>query len=77
VPSLFNPVTVSIRRTFLVLWIVAFLLSLNMSVRAVRHPCVQHEEIPSNVGNHRFLILCAVMITAILLGALLYFVPLR
>ena len=76
-PSLFNPVTISIRRTFLVLWIVAFLLSLNMPVQAVRHPYVQLEEISSSAGNQGLLILCAVLLTGIVLGALLYFVPLR
>lgn len=76
-PSLFNPVTVLIRRTFLVLWIVAFLLSLNMPVQAVRHPYVQLEEISSSAGNQRLLILCVVLLSGIVLGALLYFVPLR
>jgi predicted ferric reductase len=37
-PSLFNPATVLLRRTFLVLWIVAFLLSLAMPIQAVWHP---------------------------------------
>jgi hypothetical protein len=37
-PSLFNPATVLLRRTFLILWIVAFLLSLAMPIQAVRHP---------------------------------------
>jgi hypothetical protein len=41
VPSLFNPVTVSVHRAFLILWIIAFLFSLHMSVQAVRHPYVQ------------------------------------
>ena len=77
VPSLFNPVTVTIRRAFLVLWIVAFLLSLNMPVQAVQHPYVQLEGIRASVGNRRLLILCAVLAIGILLGALLYFVPLR
>ena len=45
--SLFNSVTVSIRRVFLALWIVAFLLSLNMPVQAVRNPYVELEKIPS------------------------------
>lgn len=76
-PSLFNPVTVSIRRTFLVLWIVAFLLSLNMPVQAVRHPYVQVEEISSSAGNQRSLILFVVLLSLIVFGALLYFVPLR
>jgi hypothetical protein len=75
VPSLFNPVTVSIRRAFLVLWIVAFLLSLNMLVQAVRYPYVQVEEIPSSVGNRGLFILLAVLAIVIVLGALLYFVP--
>jgi hypothetical protein len=76
-PSLFNPVTVSIRRAFLVLWIVAFLLSLNMPVQAVQHPYVQLEGIRPSVGNRRLLILCAILAIGIVLGALLYFVPLR
>lgn len=77
VPSLFNPATMSVRRAFLVLWIIAFLLSLNMPVQAVRHPYVQIEEISSSVGNRGLLILCAVTVTAIVLGALTYFVPFR
>ena len=77
VPSLFNPVTVSIHRAFLILWIIAFLFSLNMPVQAVRHPYVQPDIISSSVGNRRLLILCAVLVTGIVLGALLYFVPLR
>src|ERR1700722_14003452 len=36
-PSLFNPVTMSIHRAFLILWIIACLFSLNMPVQAVRH----------------------------------------
>jgi hypothetical protein len=77
VDSLFNPITVLIRRAFFALWIVAFLLSLNMPIQSARHPYVQIENVPSSVGNRRLLILCAVMVTAIVLGALLYFVPLR
>ena len=77
VPSLFNPVTVSIHRASLILWIIAFLLSLNMPVQAVRHPYVQLDIISSSVGNRRLLILCAVLVTGIVVGALLYFVPLR
>ena len=77
VPSLFNPVTVSIHRAFLILWIIAFLFSLNMPVQAVRHPYVQIEEIPSSLGNRGLLILSAVIVTAIVFGALLYFGPLR
>jgi hypothetical protein len=75
--SLFNPVTVSIHRAFLILWIIAFLFSLNMPVQAVRYPYVQLDIISSSVGNQRLLILCAVLVTGIVLGALLYFVPLR
>jgi hypothetical protein len=77
VPSLFNPVTVSIHRAFLILWIIAFLFSLNMPVQAVRHPYVQLDIIPSSVGNRKLLILCAVLVTGVVLGALLYFAPLR
>ena len=77
VPSLFNPVTVSIHWAFLILWTIAFLFSLNMPVQAVRHPYVQVDIISSSVGNRRLLILCAVLLTVIVLGALLYFFPLR
>jgi hypothetical protein len=75
VSSLFNPITESIRRAFLALWIVAFLLSLNMPVQAVRNPYVELEKISSGAGNRRLLILCAVLVTGIVVGALLYFVP--
>ena len=77
VPSLFNPVTVSIHWVFLILWIIAFSLCLNMPIQAIRHPYIHIEETPSNVGNRRMLILSAVVVTAIVLGALLYFVPLQ
>ena len=77
VVSLYNPMTVLVRRTFFALWIVAFLLSLNMPIQSARHPYVELDKMPSGVGNRSLLILCAVMVTAIVLGALLYFVPLR
>jgi hypothetical protein len=48
VPSLVNPVTVSIHRAFLILWIIAFLFSLNMPVQAARHPYVQLDIISSS-----------------------------
>jgi hypothetical protein len=41
VASLYNPAPMLIRRTFFALWIVAFLLSLNMPVQSVRHPYVE------------------------------------
>jgi hypothetical protein len=76
VASLYNPMTVLVRRTFFGLWIVAFFLSLRMPLQSARHPYVELDEVPSGRGKPRWLILCAVMATAIVLGALLYFVPL-
>lgn len=77
VASLFNPATVLVRRVFFALWIVAFLLSLNMPLQSARHPYIELDKIPSGVGNRGLLILGGIMLTAIVLGALLYFIPLQ
>lgn len=76
-PTLLNPVTGLVRRAFLVLWSLAFVMSLNMPVQSVRYPHVEIETVDTRMRNRRFLTLCAAIATALLLGALLYFVPLR
>ena len=77
VPTLLNPVAGLVRRAFLVLWTLAFLMSLSMPVQSVRRPYVEFERVDTKVENRRLLILCGVLATALLLGALLYFVPVR
>src|SRR5579863_6397871 len=43
-PILFNPVTGLVGRAFLVLWVLAFLVSLNMLVQALRNPRIECEK---------------------------------
>ena len=76
-PTLFNPVAGLVRRAFFVLWTLAFLMSLNMAVQSVRHPYVEPEKVDARMKNRGLLILGAVIATALLFAALLYFVPLR
>jgi hypothetical protein len=76
-PTLLNPVAGLFRRAFLVLWGLAFLMSLNMPIQSVRHPYIELEKVETKAGNQRLLILGAVCAIALALGALLYFIPLR
>src|SRR5579859_3634484 len=76
-PTLLNPVAGLFRRAFLVLWGLAFLMSLNMSIQSVRHPYIELDKMETKPGNQRLLILGVVCAIALALGALLYFIPLR
>jgi hypothetical protein len=76
-PTLLNPVAVLFRRAFLVLWGLAFLMSLNMPIQSVRHPYIELEKVETKAGNQRLLILGALCAIVLVLGALLYFIPLR
>jgi len=76
-PTLLNPVAGLFRWAFLVLWGLAFLMSLNMPIQSVRHPYIELEKIETKAGNQRLLILGAVCAIALALGVLLYFIPLR
>jgi len=75
-PTLLNPVEGLFRRAFLVLWGLAFLMSLNMPIQSVRHPYIELEKVETKAGKG-LLILGAVCAIALVLGALLYFIPLR
>jgi hypothetical protein len=77
VASLFNSVTVLVHRTFFALWIVAFLLSLNMPVQSMQHQYVNLKNLETRAENRGLLILGGVIATALRVGALLYFVPWR
>jgi len=77
VPSLFNPVAALAGRVFLVLWVIAFLMSLNMVVQSVRNPYIEAENEDTAMETRGLLILGAVVVISLLLGALLYLVPLR
>lgn len=76
-PTLLNPVAGLFRRAFLVLWGLAFLMSLNMPIQSVRHPYIELEKTETKARNQRLLILGAVCAIALVLGALLYFIHLR
>ena len=75
--STLNPVAGLYNRAFLVLWGLAFLMSLNMPIQSVRHPYIELEKVENKAGNQRLLILGVVCAIALVLGALLYFIPLR
>jgi hypothetical protein len=76
-PTLLNPVAGLFRKAFLVLWGLAFLMSLNMPIQSVRHPYIELEKVETKARNKGLLILGAVCAIALVLGALLYFIPLR
>ena len=77
-PTLLNSVAGLVHRVFFGLWSLAFLMSLNMPLQSVRHPYVEIEKLDDRVPNRRRLLyLCGFIVTALLLGALLYFIPLR
>lgn len=70
--SLFNPIARLARYVFFVLWILALLMGLSMLVWPPAPP-----RIKGGTGKikQRMLILAAVVISAIILGALIYFIP--
>jgi hypothetical protein len=70
-------VAVLARQMFRVLWVLAFLMSLSMLVQSARNPYVEPEEGDTMKVKRGMLIMGAVIVTALLLSALLYFVPLR
>jgi len=76
VPGMFDPVEGLVGRIFLVLGVLAFLMSANMLVQAVRNPYVAPPggELPSS--RKGLLIVGAVLAITFLLGLLLYLVPL-
>jgi hypothetical protein len=76
VPSLINPVAGPVRYAFLVLWILASLVTLSMFIDAVRTPHVEIEERDTKPKG-RLLVLCVIIAAALLLGALCYIVPFR
>jgi hypothetical protein len=75
--GLFNPFTDLISWVFFALWITAPVLSLNMPIQAVRNPYVAPEGDERLRANKGLLILGAVIVTALLLSAALYWIPLR
>lgn len=74
-PTLFSPLAYLIRWAFLVLWVLAFVLSLNMPVQAARNPYIAGEGAESLKPTKSWLIMGSVILILMVLGALLYFVP--
>src|SRR5712691_4660322 len=67
-PTLLNAVAGLFRGAFLVLWGLAFLMSLNMPIQSVRHPYIELERVETKARNQRLLILGAVCAIALVLG---------
>jgi hypothetical protein len=61
---------------FLVLWVLAFFMSINMLVQARRNPYVPPSGAEPSVARNSLLILGFMIGAMVLVGALLYFVPL-
>jgi hypothetical protein len=59
------------------LWIIGLVLSLNMLIQAIRNPYVPSEGDGPLRGNKGLLILGAAIVIAFVLGATLYWIPLR
>ena len=76
-PTLLDPVAGLVRRAFFVPWVLAFITSLNMPIQSVRHPYVELENVDNRVETQRLLSVFGLIATLLLLGALMYFVPLR
>ena len=63
--------------SFLSCGVLAFLMSLNMLVQTLRNPYIDFEKRDTAQAKRGLLILSAVIATALVIGALLYWVPLR
>ncbi len=76
VPGFFDPHARLVGRIFLVLWILAFLVSLSMPVRALRNPAIMPvDEIPEIASKAKFIWVAIIVISSLLIVALGYFVP--
>jgi hypothetical protein len=59
------------------LFVAVSLLRRPSNIQSIRHPDIELEKIETKARNQRLLILGAVCAIALVLGALLYFIPLR
>lgn len=76
-PTVFNRAAGPIRSVDLALWVLALIVSLSMLIHSARKPYVESKDDDAMKVKRRWLILSAFIVTALLLGALMYFVPLR
>lgn len=79
VPTPFNPSSGLVGRAFLGLWVLALLMSLGMTVQSVRNPYIGLHNGDSAQAKRRLpmLIVYAIIVGALILGAFTYFLPLR
>jgi hypothetical protein len=77
IPGLFDPLTQVISRSFFALWIIGLILSMRMPIHAIRNPYVAPEDEKPLREKKGLLILGALIVLAFLLGAALYWIPLR
>ena len=75
--NLVNGVAGLVRAGDLALWVLALLVSLSMLIQSAWNPNVGSEDGSTMTVRRRLLILSAFIVTALLLGTLLYFVPQR
>jgi hypothetical protein len=76
-PGLFDPLTHVISWCFFALWIIALILSMRMPIHAIRNPYFAPEGEEPLREKKGLLIMGAVIVLVFLLGAALYWVPLR
>lgn len=72
--SFLNPIASLARHAILVLWFLALLMGLSMFVWPPQSPRI---EVKAGETKHRMLFLLAVVLGALVVGALIYFIPIR
>ncbi len=73
-PGFFDPHTGLVSRSFLGLWLLAFLLSLRVPFQALRNPAPV-DEMPEIASKARFIWVAIIVIASLLIVALGYFAP--
>jgi hypothetical protein len=74
-PAIVGPFAGLVKSGDLALTGLALLVSLSMLIQSARNPHVETGEGEMKMVGRNFLILCAVIIAVLLVGAMLYFVP--
>jgi hypothetical protein len=75
-PGFFDPYAGLISRSFLALWLFAFLLSLRMPFQALRNPAITNvDETPEIASRLRFIWVGVILIVSFVIVVLGYFIP--
>jgi hypothetical protein len=76
VPGFLDPHAGLVGRIFLVMWVLAFLMSLSMPVQALRNPAITPvDDMPDTASKARFIWVLIFVVASLLLIALGYFIP--